>query len=134
MDFEARAEEFLQEIAGELNPPAPPSCMFADLLSSWADPLVADAEKRRDLALIMKTQLLLLKKFMEILSHTPPPHRYKMHPKGHICLWHRFKEFYDRLYLAEVSLTQPLFLPEPVPPPPPHVHIHGTLVGEIVDE
>jgi hypothetical protein len=74
----------------------------------------------KDLFLIARTKLFLLDKFMAIRSHAPKSHALKM-TSSHVCLWATFEAYYNRLTIAEIAVTPPLFIPEqpqPIPSQP----------------
>jgi hypothetical protein len=89
------------------------TCPYAELLKEWAEPVVADAEKQRDLMTIYQAKLLLTDKFFFIRSRAPKAHRFRMADSGHLCVWHTFERFYYRLDLAQTTIIPPLYLPEP---------------------
>jgi hypothetical protein len=108
-------EERKQKLWGD-SQESPQTCPYANMLKEWAEPVVADAEKRRDLMTIYEVKLQLLDKFFFVRSRAPKAHRYRMADSGHVCIWHRFEEYYNRLDLAQAGLTPRLYLPEPKEP------------------
>jgi len=108
---------------------SPQTCPFADLLASWAGPVVSDAEQKQDLMIILQAKLLLLDKFFSIRACAPKVHRFKMVDTGHVCIWNRFEEFYNRLRIAEMALTPPLFFAS-LPSPPQPQQVGGIFILE----
>jgi hypothetical protein len=130
-------DERQKEVWGNFTQPqAPQSCQYADILGNWADEVVRNAEKSRDYVTILEAKIHLVDKFFSIRAFAPKAHRMKMSDIGHICIWNRFEEYFNRLAIAQLALTPPLFLPEPpapTPPPPPR-RAGGLFIAEIDDE
>ncbi len=62
---------------------------------------------------INQMKLRLLDRYFEWVAVAPKAHRYKTSTQGHLCLYHVFKEAYDKLKALELALTPPmLFVPE----------------------
>lgn len=116
-------DEKQQAIWGEQpSQTAPNICAYAQKFDEFASALCASVEeqaKRRApaaLGAINQSKILLLDMYYNYRSSVPQAHRDKV-TKAHRCILQVFNEAYQRIRIAELSLTPPmLFLPEPSPP------------------
>ena len=65
--------------------------------------------------------LLLTKKYFEWRTAVPRRHRDCLGSSSHVCIYEVFVTTYERLQVAELSLTPPLLFEPPPPPPPPQI-------------
>lgn len=101
-------------------------CRYARSFSDWAVQ-VLDVSQDSIVAL-NQAKVLLVDKYFEYFSIVPKRHRYHFSPRGHVCIFQVFLEFYQRLKARELALSPPmLFLPVPPSPPP---QIAGIFIGE----
>lgn len=97
-------------------------CIYAQQLDEWASALCKSVEDQSRhhapgaLVAVNQAKLLLTDKYFDYRSSVPQMHRDRIH-RGHRCILVVFTEAYQRIRIAELSLTPPmLFLPEPAPP------------------
>lgn len=102
-------------------------CRYAQAFADWASQ-VLDLGHEANLVLVNQGKVLLVDKYFEYFSIVPKRHRYHFSPRGHVCIFQVFIEFYQRLKERELALSPPLlFLPKPSSPPP---QIAGIFIGE----
>ena len=132
MDTPPRFEKMWHQFDDFEVPKVPANfCRFAKQFSDWADDLLKVTE-RPSIVAINQSKILLLDRFMDWLRAVPPSHRRIADTSHHTCIWHVFQQAYERLKVAELSLTPPmLFLPPAPPPPPPPPQIAGIFMGEL---
>lgn len=79
---------------------------------------------------VNQKKLQLLDKYFEYRNFVSKSHR-DYRGNHHICLWHVFEEYYNKLKVIELSITPPmLYIPLPPPPPLPPPQIGGIIFGE----
>ena len=117
-----------QEIAEYVEfPDEPEVCRYAQAFSGWAAQAL-DLGEEPNVVAVNQAKVLLVDKYFDYFSVVPKRHRYHSSPRGHICIFQVFLQYYQQLRALELSLTPPmLFLPPPPPPPP---QIAGIFIGE----
>jgi len=109
-------------------------CRYAQAFSDWTAQTL-DICQDSTIVEVNQAKVLLIDKYFEYFSIVPKRHRYHLSPRGHICIFHVFVQFYQELKALELSLTPPmLFVPPPPPPPPPPPQIAGVFIGEEIEE
>jgi len=110
----------------------PDICPFAEEFSKWADELCSGIDDL-DIVDINQAKLQLLDKYFSWVQSVSKSHRYRVNPKGHICIYHVFSDTYFKLRKIELSLHPPALLPQHltgIPQP----QIAGIFIGEKEEE
>jgi hypothetical protein len=123
-------------------PESPRLCRYAAKFAVWADYIVSwamgdeEAGEEPDVVRLNQAMLRLFKKYHDWYSVVPKSHRERIGDRGHPCIFHVMKAYYDRLRAAELALTPPLlFRPQrSAPEAPPPVRMPALFFGEFEEE
>ena len=109
-------------------------CPYAQAFFNWGKREL-NLGRNADLIEVNQAKVLLLDKYFEFYCVIPKQHRYRVRPEGHMCVFHVFIEFYQRIKQLQLSLSPPmLFIPPPPPEPPPPPQLAGLFFGEVEEE
>ena len=105
-------------------------CVYAQGFRNWTKGLLKVLEEP-DIVSINRAKIMLLDRFFEWYKFVPSAHRMRLGLHGHTCIFQVFERSYEKLRIAELSISPPLFftIKQPLPPPPPP-DIAGIFLGE----